>query len=327
MQNSKSILMGLCWVTSLSAQEIRTAGHFDLSITYDPGNGGWNTGIFDYDRNTFLAPDAIIFEAGDAGKDVIPSGQPWDQIGEAGEPVWILPEIFEADQVYLGFGTQNMPRGVFTGGLSNRGRIDIRLISVTGSGVDAGGTVTMWQAGFPPIVHYATGDGIGDEDALLDVPGGTHSHYNWAFSKPGDYIVNFEVSGELTETYGGGLTSTEASYHFRVPGEAALPGFLSGSDTGAGWRFRENFGFFNASEYPWVYHAKHGWWFLSNADEESAFIWDLQLGWLWSSKSSYPNLYSFERGAWLFYSEPTDDDDEHWFHEYGAGWFSISRSN
>lgn len=325
MKDLNLAFLGLCLATPLLAQEIRTSGHFDLSITYEPDNGGWETGIFDYGSNSFLEEDALIFEAGDASKSVIPDGQPWDKIGEAGDPVWIFPEIFEVGQVYLGFGTQNMPRGVFTGGLSNRGRIEIRLLSVTGSGADAGGTMTMWQADFPPLVHYATGDGIGPEDALLDVPGGTHSHYNWAFSKPGDYIVTFEVSGELTETYGGGLTSTTSSYRFRVPGGDGLPGFLSGIDVDNGWRFRADFGYFKAASHPWIYHNDHGWWYVSNADADSAFVWDLELGWLWTSKSTYPMLYSVNRSAWLFFSGPTSNG-KRWFNEPGDGWIVIPRS-
>lgn len=312
-------------ITSLAfAQEVRNSGHYDLSITYEPDNGGWSTGIFDYQNNTFLGPDAFIFEMGDAYRGSIPAGEPWSLIGTPGEPVWVLPEVFEAERIYLGFGTQNMQRGIFTGGLSNRGRINIRLVSVTGSGVDVGGTLTMWQAGFPPLVHYATGNGIGPEDALNDVPAGAHSHYNWAFTQPGDYSVTFEVSGELTPTYGGGQTSTQVTYLFRVDGEVGLPGILTGVDAGGGWKYSESLGFFDPASYPWVYLEDQGWWYFTGAEGDSAFIWDSQLGWLWTSTDVFPSLYSFERDAWLLFA-PTDDSVR-WFFQSGAEWFSVPLS-
>ena len=68
-----------CFAAPLAfAQEVVTTGHFDLSITYEPEDGGWRTGIFDYGTNEFFAADAFIFKAGEPSKDVIPAGEPWD---------------------------------------------------------------------------------------------------------------------------------------------------------------------------------------------------------------------------------------------------------
>lgn len=281
------------------SQEVVATGHFDLSITYEPDEGGWRTGIFDYGTNEFYPADAFIFGAGAAGKDVIPDGEPWDLVGTVGQPVWVLPEIFNADQVYLGFGTQNMRRGIFTGGLSNRGRIDIRLVSVAGSGVEAGGTLTMWQAGFPPRVHYATGDGIGADDALTNVPAGAHSHYNWAFSQPGDYAVTFEISGELTSTYGGGVVQTQVTYEFRAGEPITFEGILSSVDLGSNWRYNNTLGYFNTGAYPWIFLPGKGWLYRGPTNAAGTYFWDTELGWIWTNRNVYPSVYAFDQGNWL----------------------------
>ncbi|WOO40105.1 choice-of-anchor M domain-containing protein [Rubellicoccus peritrichatus] len=316
------LVPGILLLSPASAQEVHSTGHFDLSINYETDGGGWRAYVLNFDTDERSETDSIIFEVGDAGKQVIPAGEPWNLIGNEGDPVWVFPEVFSADQVYLGIGTRLLERGIFTGGLSNRGRINMRLVSVTGTGVDAGGTLTMWQAGFPPLVHYATGDGIGPEDALNDIPAGAHSHYNWAFSQPGDYAVTFEVSGELTPEFGGGFTSATATYYFRVTGETSslLDGFAI-NDT---WTWNEWFGSFVAGAYPWVYNEIQGWWYFTNANETSAFVWDSEIGWLWVSSELYPALYSFSREAWIEYG--LFQDDFRWFYQDGPGWFTAPQS-
>jgi len=285
---------------ALPAQETVSSGHFDLSITYNTSTHEWQTGIFDYDGNHFLPSDALIFTLLDNSRQSIPAGVPWQLIGSAGESAWLLPEVFASNKLYLGFGTQNMERGIFTGGLSNRGRIDIRLIEVSGSGVNAGGTATLWQAGFPPIVHYATGDGISEADALTNVPAGAHSHYNWAFSQPGDYVLTFQVSGELTETYGGGTTATTATYHFRVVDNQAS--LLGGEPLNAVWHLSSWFGAYSKAAYPWVFQLEQGWWYFAEADAASAWVYDLELGWLWVNQDLFPLLYMVREAGWLQYA-------------------------
>lgn len=306
----------------LVAQSVLTEGHYDLSINYNTQTGVWESLIYDFSSDEHIATDSVIFEITSAGKQNIPSGEPWQLIGQEGDSVWVLPEVFNADLVYLGIGTRLLERGIFTGGLSNRGRINIRLVSVTGSGVDAGGTLTMWQAGFPPLVHYATGDGIDSNDALNDIPAGAHSHYNWAFSQPGDYAVTFEVSGQLTAQYGGGITSTTATYHFRVPGETGS--LLDGFAINEVWTWNEWFGSYVNTSYPWVFHENQGWWYFTNADVDSAFVWDSELGWLWIGTDTYPVMYAFSREAWIEYS--LFEDGLRWFYQDGPGWFSVPQS-
>lgn len=322
----RNLAICLLLPVALCAQEVLTEGHFDFQINYDTGTNEWVTGILDYDSSNFqdgqavLHPsDAYIYQLVEKDEVIIPAGDPWQLIGTAGETAWVLPEIFTPGRIYLGIGTQTMERGIFTGGLSNRGQINIQLKSVTGSGVGAGGTLTMWAAGFPPIVHYATADGIDDSDRLTGVPAGAHSHYNWAFSKPGDYVVTFEVSGVLTPQYGGGLTSTEVSYYFRV-GEASSVSLFSGNELGEGWFWNEWLGAFVTASQPWIFSETQGWWYVVSENLESSWVYDLSLGWLWVHKDIYPSMYSARQDNWIEYTHT--ENGLRWFYVADSTWIS-----
>lgn len=318
---SLMLALGLAAAPAQAAQVFET-GHFDLLINYEPDGPGWSARVWNHENNTFLAPDQAILKAGEASRQTIPAGEPWSIIGPAGEPVWVLPEVFDPQRVYLGIGTQLMQRGIFTGGYSNRGRISMRLIAISGSGPDAGGTFTMWQAGFPPRIHFSTGDGIGPEDALEDIPAGAHAHYNWAFSSEGDYIVTFEISGQLRPEYGGGYTSTEATYYFRV-GSQTPPSILDNTVAmGGGWLWSPWLGFIMAESVPWAYFEEQGWWYLSeDQTAATANVWDTRLGWLYIDEDTWPYLYQYDQAAWLF-ATPAQDGLR-WFYNNNTGeWFS-----
>ncbi len=54
----------------------------------------------------------------------------------------------------------------------------------------------------------------------------------------------------------------------------------------------------------WVWHVEHGWLFpITNTDNEDLFLYDPTLsGWLYTSRSVYPFLYSFNHGGdWWYY--------------------------
>lgn len=54
---------------------------------------------------------------------------------------------------------------------------------------------------------------------------------------------------------------------------------------------------------PWIYHAEHGWQYLSADGPGTVYAWDFGLGgWIWTSQGHYPWLYDFAGdGRWLYY--------------------------
>jgi hypothetical protein len=74
-------------------------------------------------------------------------------------------------------------------------------------------------------------------------------------------------------------------------------------DIGDGWKFSAWFGFYNDTWSPWLYHLEHGFIYLADgANADSVFLWDSSLeSWLFTTPQTYPNLYAFIEGGWLYY--------------------------
>ncbi len=51
----------------------------------------------------------------------------------------------------------------------------------------------------------------------------------------------------------------------------------------------------------WANHGDHGWIYLAGAGESAFWFWDFDIGWIWTSASEYPYLYSNTRNAWIWY--------------------------
>ncbi len=79
--------------------------------------------------------------------------------------------------------------------------------------------------------------------------------------------------------------------------------FEASIELGAGWRFSEWFGSFNADFFPWIFHSVHGWMYVfEESTSDDIFLYDLSLeGWIFTSSATYPSMYSFGRNAWIFY--------------------------
>jgi len=90
-------------------------------------------------------------------------------------------------------------------------------------------------------------------------------------------------------------------------------------DTSPGWKFRPDstldqnatsheahwkslpwFGFFHVRSYPWIYHAKLGWTYVSEDEGNALWLWRSTSGWLWTHPDIYPYLYSHSMSAWTY---------------------------
>lgn len=76
------------------------------------------------------------------------------------------------------------------GANSDQKWLRVRLASVRGP---QGGQVAMFEDGQPPIVFFATSDGIDNNDEYYIVAK-MHSHKSWTFTKPGLYEIDIQVS-------------------------------------------------------------------------------------------------------------------------------------
>lgn len=130
-------------------------------------------------------PGEVVIHVRPAAKRKIPEG--YDFLGTPGAAVWWLPLQQNAGIVWPGWNTGEFPRADLDG------KVSFRLDSVQGPG-----NLAMFHSGSTgtPVVSLNSGDGLPDTHALS---GGTHAHFDWAFSAEGVYRTTFTVAATLAD--------------------------------------------------------------------------------------------------------------------------------
>ena len=85
----------------------------------------------------------------------------------------------------------------------------------------------------------------------------------------------------------------------------------------AGFKSSQWFGDFYDNGEGWAYHLKHGWLFVSGTDESALWMWDGQLGWLYTGSSLFPFFYRHSTSEWLYYKE-RENTRQFWNYAKGA---------
>lgn len=197
------------------AQTLITRGHVDLGIVYE--GGAWDLHVHQEEpEEREFAPGEATFQLG--ATSALAGGVPSSPaatgfFGPAGSPLWILPKTEDPDLPFLGIGAEEMSADDWTSSLT------LHLEEVRGPG-----NLFVWDVGgFGEIQpKFSSRDGISEADAL-SVEAGSHAHYFWAFSAPGDYEVVVSASG--AHRVDGTIESEAAAYRFQVvpePGTASL---------------------------------------------------------------------------------------------------------
>ena len=110
----------------------------------------------------------------------------------------------------------------------------------------------------------------------------------------------------------GSVLSEEAVLSVNTPADL----WSGAEDLGGGWRWLEWFGFFNVSAEPWIFHSAHAWLFPVAETTASLWLFALDMNWLWTSDSVYPNIFRNDDGAWLFYL--LDSTNPRWFFNFST---------
>lgn len=209
------------------AQTPLYTGHTDVGVAYDAEANEWELHVHDEEDDTeyFPATDALLMVNYQAHT-TVPAGAQWSFLGSPGSSTWILPNTENPDLLFLGIGSEEIEDGVFAGN-----SLSLTLKNVTGPGQFA---MYDFDVFGDPTVRWNSADGFGDS---LTLATGSHSHFNWAFSAPGDYIVTLEAAG--ISTLNGATSSGDVNYLFRVvavpePGVTSL----AGAGALAGWWVR-----------------------------------------------------------------------------------------
>ncbi|PRX97949.1 choice-of-anchor M domain-containing protein [Allonocardiopsis opalescens] len=160
-------------------------GHIDLAAV--PDGNGIDIRIKDGTRSItdpeWHRPDEVVWHARPRSRTEVPDNPAFAFLGSPGDPVWLLPQIQDAELLWPGWNSEEFAPGDLAGDL------EWELTAARGPGAFA-----LYQDG-----------ALGDTDVVFDsddalpqaraVPPGTHAHGNWAFGAEGVYRLTFTMSG------------------------------------------------------------------------------------------------------------------------------------
>lgn len=236
--------------------EIIGRGHVDVGVNFNPSpppNGTWNLQVIALESGQgyppgIYEPNRALLFAGTNTRATQPAGSQWAFIGAgAGQRIWLLPQTQQPNRLFLGFASeQTSPTSIreYTdpdpriNDLGNAPWITISLRAVRGP---AGAHFSLWQTDQfgTPIVWMSTFEGgITAVDKTFMIAGG-HAHFNWGFTRPGLYEIEFEGSAFLPD--GTPISSGPRKYYFGIetipePSSLALVLVAGGGALLAAWR-------------------------------------------------------------------------------------------
>src|SRR5882724_7796029 len=126
-----NVSLATCLASQIAHAEVRflAHGHTDLAIDYDDTAGTWNFHVGSDTLGVEFAPDEVVLKVKPAAQTTVPADAKFAFLGTAGSPVWILPQQQREELLYLGYGGDGIPDGVF---INNQ--VKVTLKSVTGPG-------------------------------------------------------------------------------------------------------------------------------------------------------------------------------------------------
>ncbi|GIJ49249.1 hypothetical protein Val02_61350 [Virgisporangium aliadipatigenens] len=167
-------------------------------------------GVLTLDIKTYAPVDDDVSPSGTtlalsaASATTVPSGAAWSCLGAAGSTVYVAPQSQNANLLYAGWNTQDVPAA--------QGPVALELVSAT---APAGGWFALYTTGgFPAAPTFRLSGNPAAGCGVASWPGGiaagTHAHGNWAFSAAGTYALTFRA------TAANGVTSGAVTYTFQV---------------------------------------------------------------------------------------------------------------
>ncbi len=211
-------------ITSTQAQTTLSRGHADVGVGF--ADGAWDLHVHDEEGGNEYEPGDAILLVDIAAQATVPVNPAFSFLGSAGSSTWILPQNENTELLFLGLGAEEVD------GSFENNQVTLSLSSVSGPG-----NFALYQTdGFgSPTVFMSSHDGIsGTDQVTLNV--GSHGHFNWAFSAPGDYSITFSASGILDGV--GATSSGDVTYNFSVVPEPGTWSLLASGLLVGGWMLR-----------------------------------------------------------------------------------------
>ena len=111
------------------------------------------------------------------------------------------------------------------------------------------------------------------------------------------------LSGHQTPVYKLVLNVDSAEEETNTENNTTNPSLWKDSNTtslGNGWYRSSWFGDFFGNSGGWTYHIFHGWLYLHGTDETGFWMYDENLGWLYTGKNLHPFVYRNTTSTWLY---------------------------
>jgi len=172
------------WLVHAGDRVRLTVEHVDLRVVYQPEDATNKLALVvrDDDHATTYLSNQVALVVAESARMELPGDIP--PLGNAGEPLWILPQTQDPALLYLGLSSEGVPPAVFPAGVA------LYLRAVQGPG-----HALAWQAGLGGLeVRFNSRDGFDDSDRIA-LPAGSHAHWNFGFTSNGVYELVFEVRG------------------------------------------------------------------------------------------------------------------------------------
>ncbi|CAL9573693.1 hypothetical protein SUDANB95_04848 [Actinosynnema sp. ALI-1.44] len=178
-------------------------GHVDVfGVAFEDGE--FDLHVHDETTDTEYAPSEVLLVAKPEARTTVPADPAYSFLGKPGAPVWVLPQVQDANLLWPGIAAEEVEPGVFVDG-----SLRVRVTRVYGP--DDFSIFTTDAVGAPTVL-VDSGNGLPDSIELT--PGG-HQHANWAFEAAGCYSITVRAVGTLAAT-GERVVSAPATYHFKV---------------------------------------------------------------------------------------------------------------
>ncbi|PFG27260.1 choice-of-anchor M domain-containing protein [Corynebacterium renale] len=200
-----------------------TAGHADIGPTITDDGGARTMSLKVRDDHAqppvWRELSDVTVNVPDHAAITLPDDRAYDFTGgEAGKPVWVLPQTEATDVPWLGWNTQHP--GLIESGAQG---VTLSLTQVEGPGQFS---LFLQNGGFEaPQVLWNSAENL-PQDLWVDM--NTHTHANWVFSAPGTY----ELTVTATATGADGTEySATAPLRFEVGSEQARAEYTPASST------------------------------------------------------------------------------------------------
>ncbi len=189
---------------------VYTEGHADLGVGYEDGRlnfhfhgeGAVIDGVDVEDQE--YDPADITIRGASTSMLVLPEG--FDLVGlgkSAGDTIWVLPWTQEPGLPYLGTASEELNPADWSGGIT---------FTLTGVLSPSGtGNFAMWRYGVFGDVMLDISSLTGPDSVTTAT--GSHDHFNFGFTEPGDWYVTLTASGNHVTD---GLKSDTRTFHFQI---------------------------------------------------------------------------------------------------------------